>query len=511
MDLQSLLSSCKSVFVTVLIVALLSVCVQVYLNLGKHDEETCDGWYTAGVVEFATLTRGDSESPQDFIWRNAHRYVDIIGKAAEHNVDILVFPEAGLTTIYNVNHRSEHLPYLIQLPENNIAPCDLPDSNEVLKMLSCSVRTARLYAVINLSELCPCSDDQPGCPSDKQFFYNTNVVFDRNGKLIARYRKYNLFNEPEYNITAEPELTVFETDFGARFGTFICFDILFHEPALRLITEMNVTDIVFSTAWFSEIPLLTADQVQAAWAYSNNVNLLASGLNNPKYKNAGSGIYASRKGVLVAVMPEILTTQLLIAHVPLRDNLSVDTISKGSVITFDSNSSEKGLDFYHDDLKQTTTKVLSSTSQSDELYYVYNDYMCNITVTYNADNDSPNSVTYRLIAFSGERTYVGLRTVTIEICAVIACAGEDITSCGQRPLFDQFSSVTFQNIEISLKSKKYLSTFPVTLDQHILPLDTDYFVFDKSSVKQDSVVEESQSMSLKKAHNELISFGIFRD
>lgn len=75
--------------------------------------------------------------------------------------------------------------------------------------------------------------------------------------VCFRYRKYNLFNEPEYNITAEPELTVFETDFGARFGTFICFDILFQKPALELILEMNVTDIAFPTAWFSELPLLT--------------------------------------------------------------------------------------------------------------------------------------------------------------------------------------------------------------------------------------------------------------
>lgn len=58
--------------------------MQVYLNLGKHDEETHIGWYTAGVVEFATLTRSDLESPQDFILRNARRYVEIIKKAAEH-------------------------------------------------------------------------------------------------------------------------------------------------------------------------------------------------------------------------------------------------------------------------------------------------------------------------------------------------------------------------------------------------------------------------------------------
>lgn len=254
----------------------------------------------------------------------------------------------------------------------------------------------------------------------------------------------------------------------------------------------------------------SADQVQAAWAYSNNVNFLASGLNNPRNKNAGSGIYASRKGVLIAVMPEVLTTQLLIARVPLRDNLSIDTIRKGTVITIDSDPSDRELNLYHDDLKQTTTKVLNKRSQSDELYYVNNDYACNITVQYNANNDDPTNVTYRLIAFSGERTYVGLRTVAIEMCALVACANDDIASCGERPVFDQSSLVTFHNIEISLKSNKNLSSFPVTLNQHVLPLNTDNFVFQKSSEKRNSFIEESQSMSLKKANNVLISFGIYR-
>ena len=256
----------------------------------------------------------------------------------------------------------------------------------------------------------------------------------------------------------------------------------------------------------------SADQVQAAWAYSNNINFLASGLNNPRNKNAGSGIYASRKGVLTAVMPEVLTTQLLIARVPLRDNPSTDTIHKGNVITIDSNPSDRGLNFYKGDLKQTTTKVLNKISQSDELHYVNDNYVCNITVKYNANNDDDlTNITYRLIAFSGERTYVGLRTVNIEICALIACASDDIASCGERPIFDQSSLVMFQNIEISLKSNKGLSTFPVTLDQHVIPLDTDYFVFHKSSEKLNNFVEETQSMRLTKAHNELISFGIFRD
>jgi hypothetical protein len=32
---------------------------------------------------------------------------------------------------------------------------------------------------------------------------------------------------------------------------------MFEDPAARLIRETGVKDVIYSTAWFSEIPLLT--------------------------------------------------------------------------------------------------------------------------------------------------------------------------------------------------------------------------------------------------------------
>ena len=34
------------------------------------------------------------------------------------------------------------------------------------------------------------------------------------------------------NITKTPEVATFTTDFGVTFGHFVCFDILFKEPAM---------------------------------------------------------------------------------------------------------------------------------------------------------------------------------------------------------------------------------------------------------------------------------------
>lgn len=59
-----------------------------------------------------------------------------------------------------------------------------------------------------------------------------------------------------------PEIVIFQTDFGVNFGIFICFDILFHEPALQLTRLRQITDFVYPTAWFSEVPFLTGTTVK---------------------------------------------------------------------------------------------------------------------------------------------------------------------------------------------------------------------------------------------------------
>jgi len=78
---------------------------------------------------------------------------------------------------------------------------------------------------------------------------------------MNRYRKTNLFLEPQFNVTSTPEIVIFKTDFGVNFGTFICFDILFQQPAILLTRLRQITDIVYPTAWFSETPFLTGENI----------------------------------------------------------------------------------------------------------------------------------------------------------------------------------------------------------------------------------------------------------
>lgn len=185
--------------------------------------------------------------------------------------------------------------------------------HQALKAISCAANRFKMYIAVNIREKEVCTGER--CSKDGHNLYNTNVVFDRSGAVVARYRKYNLFGEEALNRTAKPELSIFKTDFGVTFGQIICFDILFEAPTLRLIRERKITDILYSSHWFSELPFLTASQVQSAWSWINDVNLLAAGMNSPATGSGGSGIYAGKSGVLKRVWSEKRTNAIIITQV----------------------------------------------------------------------------------------------------------------------------------------------------------------------------------------------------
>lgn len=247
---------------------------------------------------------------------------------APSTLDIIVFPEMTLNGMETA----------VEIPEPTaeVTPCDnssFPAEN-LVKQISCAAKSFRRYVVVNMVTKVACPDadmiankDPRNCSvrTDGLSYYNTNVAFNRNGTLISRYRKYNLFGE-SVDKPFKPATVWFETDFGVRFGHFICFDLMFREPALNLVRNENVTDIIFPTMWFSELPFLTAVQAQQHWAYSNNVNLLAAGANNPGFGSTGTGIFAGRKGSLTSVMEGSADSKLYTATVPKRglgDNITI--------------------------------------------------------------------------------------------------------------------------------------------------------------------------------------------
>lgn len=183
----------------------------------------------------------------------------------------------------------------------------------------------------------------------KKAFCNSNIFFNNlssDGLLVARYHKHNLYYEESFNTPPQPEIITFETPFAGRFGLIICYDILFRDPTIALVEEVEknilshtnsvktfdlylllfqgVRQLIFPTAWINGLPLLDSVQFQRAFSAGANVTLLAANLRYDRLRMKGSGIYTpfsahyhhAKKGD-----PE--DGRLIVARVPVLDPLWV--------------------------------------------------------------------------------------------------------------------------------------------------------------------------------------------
>ena len=217
-----------------------------------------EDFYTGAVVEYEPLDSNDLPSPIEVMAYNADRYNQFIYRASTLDVDIIVFPEYGVTgvTLSGEEDRERAKMFMVR-GEVGVNYCDIETTDEViLNMISCSAKNSSIYVVINTGEMVECETD---CENEDMLsIYNTNFVFDREGTLIAKYWKQNLFMEPVFEVPKEHIFTHFETDFGVTFGTFICFDALWGESLSLMQRYPNITDIVYPTAWVDELPFMLA-------------------------------------------------------------------------------------------------------------------------------------------------------------------------------------------------------------------------------------------------------------
>lgn len=169
---------------------------------GTEDTESSQDSYVVGVVEFRP------ESSDIDIRRRTELHLEayaVLIRSDEAKVaDIIVFPELTLNTISD--------PVYVPHPSSDmVVPCSEGDSaRDVLANLSCLAAEVGKYLVINLSEIFDCksipSEDPRPCGPHGFHRYNTNIVFDRNGAVIARYRKFNIMGENGTNRTYVPEM-----------------------------------------------------------------------------------------------------------------------------------------------------------------------------------------------------------------------------------------------------------------------------------------------------------------
>ncbi|KFQ33850.1 Biotinidase, partial [Merops nubicus] len=404
--------------------------------------------YVAAVYEHESILSPDPtalvdrQSALELMGRNLDIYEQQVVTAARQGAQMIVFPEDG---IHGFNFsRSSIYPYLdFVLHSGSVKwnPCREPhlfNDTEVLQRLSCMALKNKIFLVANLGTKQPCEHSDPRCPSDGRYQFNTNVAFSDDGLLVATYRKHNLYFEDAFDTPPEPDYSFFDTPFAGRFGMFTCFDILFFEPAVNLIRQYNLKQIVYPTAWMNQLPLLAAVEFQQAFATAFNINILAANIHHPALGMTGSGIYTPVKSFIYHDM-ESYGGKLIVAEIPV-----ITTDYKTNLESnegFREQVSDKGHEqlpplFYAEMMYDNFTFV-PVWGEKGELQVCASSLCCSLSYQRAVGTEE----LYALGAFDGLHTVHG--TYYVQACALVKCRGLSFSSCGQE-VTDATALIEFQ-------------------------------------------------------------------
>ena len=133
---------------------------------------------------------------------NTADILEALEESAKHHPDIILLGEAMYT-------RGTGLPLSVTAQTDDGAMC---------RLMAQKATEYNTYIVYNLQEL------------DDGEYYNTSILFDRQGKIVGKYRKTHLtVTELELGMTPGTEHPVFDTDFG-KVGMLVCYDHYFSKP-----------------------------------------------------------------------------------------------------------------------------------------------------------------------------------------------------------------------------------------------------------------------------------------
>ncbi|NXD06392.1 VNN2 protein, partial [Nothocercus nigrocapillus] len=406
--------------------------------------------FTAAVYEHTVIlppAAAGPPSPKDAL-ALMNKNMDVLERAVEEaarqGAHIIVTPEDG---IYGWRFTRETIyPYLEDIPEPEVnwIPCTDPKRfapAPVQERLSCMAKNNSIYVVANIGDKKSCNSSDPSCPSDGRYQYNTNVVFDSEGKLIARYHKYNLFRgETQFNFPKEPETVTFETPFG-KFGIFTCFDILFHDPAVVLVNELQVDTVLFPTAWMNVLPFLTAVEFHSAWAMGMGVNLLSANTHSISMAMTGDGIFTPEGPVAYHYNTETEEGCLLIAELSSHPRLSLiyPLAVNWSLYATNIKKMPEEQNTFTGAVRRDIFTFTELTHKTGNYTVCQKDLCCHLI--YRMSDKSKDEV-YVLGAFDG--LHGSVIKYHWQICTLLKCKNTDQKSCGQpvetaETKFDMFS------------------------------------------------------------------------
>ena len=130
---------------------------------------------------------------------NIDQYLGFMAEANKMGGDIIVFPEYGVSGVsFSVVEDREAAREFMVVGEVGRNYCSggeyVNNNDELMEMIGCGAHNNNIYVVVNIGEMVNCTHAQIECKHEDGFnTFNTNLVFDRSGTLIAKYWKQNLF------------------------------------------------------------------------------------------------------------------------------------------------------------------------------------------------------------------------------------------------------------------------------------------------------------------------------
>uniref|UniRef100_A0A646QDD1 Vascular non-inflammatory molecule 3 n=1 Tax=Hemiscolopendra marginata TaxID=943146 RepID=A0A646QDD1_9MYRI len=431
--------------------------------------------YKAAILEHDI--RHYVNSPLETMLANVKVYTETAAKAALEGVDILAFPEYGIVTLNSpsylgTNYTSEDFfVYLSPEAVGNWVPCESPekfgdgrDNQKLLELLSCAALNNSIVLVVNLLTKEPCSK-----PNDVNCFpsgfrkFNTNLIFNKNGTLLARYHKHHLFEERVMTPGPKDEYEIIDVGF-MKFGTFICFDALYGDPLVDYVTKHGIRNLIFTTAWVDELPFHSSPQVYNRMARGLGINLIVSNAYYPNIGRLGSGIYSSINGAAIETYDLSTPGRLLIAELPIDPPVlpteasfecplkaENQSLSKESNRTFyihtigsnipSSSPSEAIHQIWFQGLRNFSHIFLESKEESVSL--CENDLCCHLSYSF-AQNPGKDLYTF---AINNAYRMFGSYKFYEQVCSVMRCESKDIETCGRVPA--ESTSAIFNSLTLT--------------------------------------------------------------
>ena len=239
------------------------------------------GDYAAAVVNHDVYLGNSQDSPQFLLDVNIELYENLTALAALNQAQVIVFPEFGLTPVEPTS-REDVYPFIENIPESDedAIPCleaETFNDRPILYRMSCAARNHGILTMVNMIDKQVCSKADSNCPDDGHYQYNTDVVFDESGIIVAKYHKTHewipllkVYNQP----STSSHITYKSNKLGVTFGLFICFDIMFPDPA-KVLVDQGIQHFMYAVqqAYIGDATIIKR------WSDTNHAVVLAANAN----------------------------------------------------------------------------------------------------------------------------------------------------------------------------------------------------------------------------------------